>query len=403
MSVGRLGLPIITIDTKHSFTHNFETNVYLAFSDAAKGPLGQATLQRLNKDDRFRKFESRMLAQGSGATRLEAATLAAWYLWRANEVGLEEATTDLENFLNSDDIVTMGALWLYGVAPSERFPVTEDIDIVPTEQMPNSGDKEHFLTSSLSFRPEQRRVPTAALVRQYKIKKLFDEASFTLDEEEQKAFSSLAETALLLNCFPGVCCFAAYQTSYTLPSVPLGPLGGSGGGWPIYDVIPQTKISINSKSEVDVSALASRFRQLNERDKLALTRSLYRLGQAKARLNRHDRALDLGIALEMVLLQQEHRNQEMPTQLSLQFRLRGSWLLAETPDERRSLYGELSKIYSLRSQVAHNGVYSELEKMNEQERTEMTARHERIAERVLQRLILKGIPNNWTSIILGIP
>ena len=342
MSVGKLGLPIITIDAAHSFAHNFESKVFLTFFEATKSPLGQATLQRLHRDERFLKLDGRMLAQGSGATSLEAPRLVAWYLWRANAVGIEKANTDLENFLNSDDITITGALWLYGVAPSERFAVTEDVDIVPTEQMPNSGDKEHFLNSSLSMRPEQKRLPAAALVRQYKVKKIVNEASFTLEEPYRETFSSLTEIALLLNCLPKVCCFAAYQTSYTLPNVPLGPLGGSGGGWPIYDVIPQTKIPINSRSQVNVSALADQFRQLDEGDKIALKRSLHRLGQAKARSDMHDRALDLGIALEMVLLQQEHRNQKMPIQLSLQFRLRGSWLLAVDP--RRTTLS-LSRIF----------------------------------------------------------
>lgn len=86
-------------------------------------------------------------------------------------------------------------------------------------------------------------------------------------------------------------------------------------------------------------------------------RKVQRLAQAKSRLDVEDAALDLGVALEMVLLDGK------VDQLSLAFRTRGAWLLGETPHERNEIFEALKRLYNLRSEVAHTGRSRTLEKM----------------------------------------
>ncbi len=78
-----------------------------------------------------------------------------------------------------------------------------------------------------------------------------------------------------------------------------------------------------------------------------------------ARLNRAlsakaevDQAIDLGIALESLLL----HDIEQPTELSFRLRLRGANLRGGSVDERRSAMAKLNELYDLRSKAVHLGV-----------------------------------------------
>jgi hypothetical protein len=131
-----------------------------------------------------------------------------------------------------------------------------------------------------------------------------------------------------------------------------------------------------------------------------MTRALYRFAQAKGRSDRGDQALDLGIALEMLLLNSEHKGQELPGQLNLHFRLRGAWFLAKDASERIELYKIFGRIYALRSQLAHNGFSKDLEEIEYQDSEKMTLSHISTAERLIQKLIIEGQPDNWANVIL---
>ena len=195
-----------------------------------------------------------------------------------------------------------------------------------------------------------------------------------------------------------------YRTCYNLAETPVGPFGttaGGGGGSPIFDLLPLRSTQIKPTDVPLISSLITRFHELPMNSQLRSQAALHRLAQAKGRLNYGDVALDLGIALEMLLLNAEHEGQELPGQLTLHFRLRGSWLIAETSEERRSIFKTLGNIYSLRSQIAHNGFSEKLDKMEHAKREAMLTEHIAVGERIVQRLILQGIPNDWTAIVLG--
>jgi hypothetical protein len=87
-------------------------------------------------------------------------------------------------------------------------------------------------------------------------------------------------------------------------------------------------------------------------------------------------------------------------QLSLSFRLRGSWFLEDLYEKRIELYQDLKEIYKCRSQVAHSGMlYSGNAKKN-RKAEDCFPRYQRIAERICHKIILEGNPV-WDELILG--
>jgi hypothetical protein len=68
-----------------------------------------------------------------------------------------------------------------------------------------------------------------------------------------------------------------------------------------------------------------------------------------------DRALDLGMALEALLMFNERERGE----ISFKMRTRAAWLLGATPDQRKTILMWVRNLYNLRSSVAHGSVPDE--------------------------------------------
>lgn len=118
---------------------------------------------------------------------------------------------------------------------------------------------------------------------------------------------------------------------------------------------------------------------------------LRRLSQAKRREEISDKILDLGTAMEMMLLADATEQEPV----SHTFRLRGSWFLGATVQERTGLFAEFKAFYALRSQVAHSGRLRDFGKAYAALPAFIA-----LAERVIQKLILEGAPN-WRTLVLG--
>ena len=125
-------------------------------------------------------------------------------------------------------------------------------------------------------------------------------------------------------------------------------------------------------------------------------RILNRLSQAKRRIQIEDKILDLGITLEMLLLEDNKNND----QLSLSFRLRGSWLLGETKEDRLKIYKQLTDVYNYRSQVAHSGILCKGNSQKIKNIQEAFSEYQSLAERICRIILNNGKPD-WNKIILN--
>ena len=106
--------------------------------------------------------------------------------------------------------------------------------------------------------------------------------------------------------------------------------------------------------------------------------------------------LDLGIALEMLLLDENKTAQ----QLSLMFKLRGSWLLGANAHERHQRWKLLEEIYNARSSVAHTGALHGSKPQQLQNSRERLPAYLSLAEEVARKVVLGGRPD-WRNLILG--
>ena len=115
-----------------------------------------------------------------------------------------------------------------------------------------------------------------------------------------------------------------------------------------------------------------------------------------------DSYIDLRIALEALYLKDfdDKRTQEMRLRLALF----GAWHLAETPDERRSIFNDLRAAYDMASQAVHGGEIKGAEQPDQYRkvRTGLTLAQD-LCRRGILKLLLDGQPKDWTDLVLGGP
>ena len=113
-----------------------------------------------------------------------------------------------------------------------------------------------------------------------------------------------------------------------------------------------------------------------------------------------DQAIELGIALESLLLTEL----EPQTPLSFQLRLRGALLHGGTGSERVNTYDLLNDIYDMRSKAAHGGQLKVREKFRSGETIPTKDRLRQGME--LCACLIRALAENkkrpnWKSLILG--
>jgi hypothetical protein len=401
METGHLNIPKLELD-RVAFVHDIQTRLYLLYSKLIENEdIGTQVLAMLGDDPRVQALDGKMISRGSGAVRFELKTLAMWFLWAVNEYGQDAAEKNLNTFLDSEQIPVVNTLWVLGIEVDRTLELEHDYRIVPIKEMPDSRDKEQYLRHGISAFVHGTPMPEAAITCTCHVTKITGSDDPAQEIEKDKAFWDstryLGEIALLLNALDGVSCIPYFSTSYALPDMPIGMFGGSGGGAPLYDIFGDNFVKLSEDVKSDLNGLLAAFAKFTPNEKARISRILSRLSQAKRRNQIEDKILDLGIALEMAILE-DNKNID---QLSLSFRLRGSWLIGREKEDRQDIFRKLKDIYNYRSQVAHSGILcgNDPEQMNAVR--ERFQEYCLLAEKIVRHLILNGRPD-WTRLILGV-
>jgi len=324
MEIGHLNIPKPEID-RVAFVHDIQTRLYLQYSRLIENEdIGTQVLAMLGDDPRVQALDGKMISNGSGAVRFELKTLAMWFLWAVNEYGQDAAEKNLNTFLDSEKVPVVNTLWVLGIEVDRTLELEHGYRIVPIEEMPDSRDKEQYLRHDFSALVHGTPKPKAAITCTCHVAKATGSDDPAQETEKDKEFwdSSryLGEIALLLNALDGVSCIPYFSTSYTLPNMPIGMFGGSGGGAPLYDIFGYRSAKLSEDVKSDINGLLNAFWKFIPNDKARISRVLSRLSQAKRRNQIEDKILDLGIALEMAILED---NKNSKTQGTLKTKPRG--------------------------------------------------------------------------------
>ncbi|WP_439605742.1 hypothetical protein [Hydrogenophaga sp.] len=396
--LGQLGLPKVELETM-DFQHGFQTRSYLIYHQFLKDTeIGKNLLKGLSEDPRVNALVGQMVSFGSRAIRFEINTLAMWLAWCTNYYGERFANEQLESWLNAEEVEVLNCLWVLGVEVDESIELSGGYVIRTIADMPDSDDKEYFNRKEFNYL-SRTSLPKCAITKWQKIKKMWSDVppvSSALSDEYRASTKSLYELAFILNSLDGVTCVPNFHTAYRDETTPIGYFGGSGGGATMFDVSTLSLSKISAASAPEINEMFSRFQLKGEPEKARLQLILNRLSQAKRRIQLEDKMLDLGIALEMLLLDDNDKDQ-----LALQFRLRGSWLIGKSSQDRLEKWNLLQEIYNARSSVAHTGTLHNNNPSKIQKILEALPMYLSLSEAILRKIIISG-PPVWRDLVLGV-
>ncbi len=378
---GNLGIPKISPPL---FPANFAQLTMIYFEFLEKTEIGQEITERVENHAGMASHIAELAANNIAP---DSKMIAAWFAWLWNEQGESVAMEALVGFLSSDSKTSLFSLWLTGLEVEEPLELDNGVRVVPVDDMPPSSETFQFTSlGSMTSGPNQS--PKCALVLKKRVPRCgeFEPGVF------RQVMDTLHDVAYLINGLDGKSCTPNLHSQYAPADVPYGPLGGAGGGWQDYDKAGSRIVKLEKSEIPTLNECVRAYSLLPQPDKDRLDLILMRMRQAKQSGNVNNKILDLGVAMEMLLLD----DNSGVDQLSLTFRLRGSWLLGKNADDRRSLFEHLKDLYTFRSKVAHIGSAGR----KQQELRDRIDDFLSTGDQVLRKILLEGNPD-WTRLIMG--
>ena len=138
-----------------------------------------------------------------------------------------------------------------------------------------------------------------------------------------------------------------------------------------------------------------------EGTKKPIETSMARLAAAWGGWNRESRAIDLGIALEsMLMFEPGTGGREPSTEIRYKLGLRAAWLAGKEFADRESVFLSVRQLYDLRSQAAHAGHVS-VSSNNWQAVDSKIEAGISLVGQLIMALLARGNWPKWNRLVLG--
>lgn len=349
----------------------------------------------------FDVFNDKMFYVGSGGSRVNIGLLATWLARRSAEVGGETALQDVRRLIEEGRAPLIDVLVLAGIEVDGVYDVGGGFKLVPLSHL-GEYDILHFGKYLYSGGPAiNDAYPSAALVSVSPAVEYAGSTNQMGDNQELYADQELFRLVLCLLSSGGA-------------PTPLGrwsllpqsvPFSGCLDGRCTYALeIKHSKVEQGfSKNEIEIAIdLYGKLKLFSEKARAPIVIALNRLSQSMNTWDSVQQVIDLGVALESVLVG------ETTDQLSYQFRLMGALLTGDTLEERKRSWDVFKAIYTLRSKAVHNGilpntrfnVYGEQQKLSCRE---VVLEGSRLGRKAILAIIEMGgiTAEEYTSFILS--
>jgi hypothetical protein len=356
---------------------------------------------------------------GLNGQRITRENLGSWLLTRAMRIGPEAAVAELRSFIDSPHCDLEEYLAFSGLEVSKPTSLPGGCELIPMSEVPES-----VLSISLTD-PDWYYFGRNAKghVHRRSVQRLFEFGKSTLHLDPHVAMAALrlrykSAPAVLptpgdlpnslntllefLQVFATAACTAIFPVAHWVAPTPTTPLWKcfSWRRWSHLNALREFKTYEGNENRI-ISALTS-WAKMPDPMKNKLRIPLERLNQALAAHSPIDCAIDLGLALEALLLS----DLEASDQISLAFRLRGAWLLGGNPIERQSYLQQFKAIYTCRSAVVHHGMLPPKKlslgdaKVSPDEFITKNARL--LAASAVLKVIDRGSFPDWGSLLVGV-
>lgn len=329
--------------------------------------------------------------------QLFTGAVSYWLIARAFHTSVDSALAELQRFVEQQPRRFWRVIGLAGVDVEGRVEIAPGIHLCHPNSAPASPHLEQWTQNP----PRKNQGHTAgfmcvtAVLMMEETAPVRISANMPTSEELAKSASTGERVKLhqIAQCLPlfgpnAATPFANWtqmEEPSTLPAFDWLPRGVSSMG--------EMRTTVHFPFVDDpqrVNIIAAHNAQASK-DPDSLSLALSRFSQAMRRKKIEDAAIELRIALE-VLLVRDKGDDEPKAHL---IRQRGALALATTPDERKVISKELGEAYAASSSVVHTGGFK---RANQSEHVRTGLR--RCAE-LLKRFIRKAPPKDWNDIVFS--
>ncbi len=281
-----------------------------------------------------------------------------------------------------------------GVKATVPIKLGPDVSLIPVTALPPSPQRGMALGQS-ALSPFKRRFPIpSALTTGFMFRPVFYRPKKPQPAEEMGAhIPTTSAQSLLGEAFDLLSVLGIYpnfRMFWVQPDDWLMSAGMTGGWQYSSEEHFGPEVGVPAK---EAEALGAAYFSLDPEKRGKMLRiPLDRLGRAGREQDFADRAIDLGIALESLLLHDIEDHGELSFRLSL----RGAWLIGSNDTERLKIQTSLKKLYDLRSRAVHSGF------VERNANTENTiSRATEICRTLIQRLIDLKCKIDWQKAVVG--
>lgn len=344
-------------------------------------------LEALRAQPTLTIFDGKMQVVANQAMRVEFNNLAWWLIRRGRDVGSAHAVADLQRYIDAIEIPFSVTFGLTGLRVDHRCDLGFGIALVPWDSLPDSYCKHTIYTqflTSLGF-----KWPLAAIVQEKILPKLH-----VSGEEHQLSQLDESELHDALLCIGAVGPFAPEVLASWLDPPLWAPVMGVSYSMPYLE--GQTRHDVWTDEHCGAaSKLLETFRILSAEMKDALRLPLQRLSMAMRRFSNVDSAIDLGIALESLFL---NDLQDDRGELTFRLRLRVARYIEQNSTEREALFRLVGDLYSLRSIAVHSG--RSPSHIRGRTTSDLLEEGFRLTANAIRRHVVEG-PPDWNNVQLS--
>ncbi len=384
---------------------DYSARHYEAWKTTTESNVRERLMKLLHESADLDDFNGKMFVLGTLATRVDYENLAAWLLYRTLKVGEQQTVEELEKFINLEATPAFEILAFSGVEVRENVMLHKKIRLAPFDSIPECFAKEVIDYSHLQshlkhpFGPLgelKSFCPSGALIRETGIKPKSCEPDdcmkFTFSSEE---LYQVCECLTLIGQSTPV-----PLTNWVLVEewVPCSIF--LQGGWtaPAHDVLNVSSHKLTESECVSAKNLVQQYFGLRQSTRELLRVSLQRLNLSRRRSRPVDKSIDLGIALESLLLHDRASNEP----ISFPFRLRGAWIMGSDASKREEYMQLFKSIYDCRCEAVHTGKFTtKFTKKLHLPLNDLLKKGEDLCAEMIKWILQKGELPEWKKLIVG--
>ena len=298
------------------------------------------------------------------------------------------------------DLVSVRAL--LNVTVDQRVDIGPDVYLLPPKHLPIGVPRNVAFAIGIGTEDSGRTAPgRSALVAEIRYQALGE----AMPSDPANVTGPMFEPAVQeeLNRWFGQARLAMIASGGASPAFGASYAFVRNPGWPAQSSPSVGAVSIVGPGPVAIqttqaAAMQATFAKAQDAD-ATLTLALGRLAASRLRQHDEERAIDLGTALEILLMHgAKSENAEITNKISQ----RGAWLIGGDSSDRLTVARIIKQAYGLRSKAVHGGRLPAPKNMEDHRARQETFRQtEDVISRVVDRLF-EGWPD-WNRLTLNAP